>query len=95
MIQWRWFSGWTEQELLTHLQSARRLQRNFPDDPTKMTLEAGWGQVRSESVLGRERAGPPEPGGLFKLMAPFMKRGMNKGNAKAMEKQKARLENAS
>lgn len=36
----------------------------------------------------------PEPGGLFKLMAPFMKRGMDKGNAKALDKLKARLENS-
>ena len=34
----------------------------------------------------------PEPGGVFKLMAPFMKRGMHKGNAAAMQKLKARLE---
>jgi uncharacterized protein YndB with AHSA1/START domain len=37
----------------------------------------------------------PEPGGLFKLMAPFFKRGMSKGNAAAMDKLKAQLENAS
>jgi uncharacterized protein YndB with AHSA1/START domain len=34
----------------------------------------------------------PEPGGLFKLMAPLMKRGMTKGNAAAMQKLKTRLE---
>jgi uncharacterized protein YndB with AHSA1/START domain len=34
----------------------------------------------------------PEPGGLFKLMAPLMKRAMNKGNEKAMHKLKSRLE---
>jgi uncharacterized protein YndB with AHSA1/START domain len=35
----------------------------------------------------------PEPGGLFKLMAPFMKSGMSKGNVRALEKLKNRLEN--
>jgi uncharacterized protein YndB with AHSA1/START domain len=35
----------------------------------------------------------PEPGGLFKLMAPFMKPGMTKGNRRALEKLKANLEN--
>ena len=34
----------------------------------------------------------PEPGGLFKLMAPFMKPGMRKGNARALEKLKSQLE---
>jgi len=34
----------------------------------------------------------PEPGGLFKLIAPLMSRGMRGGNAKALERLKARLE---
>jgi uncharacterized protein YndB with AHSA1/START domain len=35
----------------------------------------------------------PEPGGLFKLMAPFMKGGMTRGNAKALQRLKDQLEN--
>ena len=34
----------------------------------------------------------PEPGGLFKLMAPLMKMGMAKGNVRALEKLKTKLE---
>ena len=34
----------------------------------------------------------PEPGGLFKLMAPFMKPSMAKGNVRALEKLKMQLE---
>jgi uncharacterized protein YndB with AHSA1/START domain len=34
----------------------------------------------------------PEPGGLFKLMAPFMKSGMTKGNARGLANLKAKLE---
>ena len=34
----------------------------------------------------------PKPGGLFKLMSPFMSRGMRKGNAQALERLKRRLE---
>ncbi|HZU60569.1 MAG TPA: SRPBCC family protein, partial [Solirubrobacteraceae bacterium] len=34
----------------------------------------------------------PTPGGLFKLLAPFMAAGMRKGNARALERLKARLE---
>jgi uncharacterized protein YndB with AHSA1/START domain len=34
----------------------------------------------------------PEPGGLFKLMAPLMKRGMTKGNQRGLEQLKQKLE---
>ena len=34
----------------------------------------------------------PEPGGLFKLMAPLMKASMSKGNTRALEKLKTILE---
>ena len=34
----------------------------------------------------------PTPGGLFKLLAPFMAAGMRKGNANALERLKQRLE---
>jgi hypothetical protein len=34
----------------------------------------------------------PTPGGLFKLLAPFMAAGMRKGNEKALELLKQRLE---
>jgi len=36
----------------------------------------------------------PEPGGLFRLMAPFMAMGMRKGNAQALERLKQKLESA-
>jgi uncharacterized protein YndB with AHSA1/START domain len=34
----------------------------------------------------------PKPGGLFKLMAPFMARSMRKGSAQALERLKQQLE---
>jgi uncharacterized protein YndB with AHSA1/START domain len=34
----------------------------------------------------------PTPGGLFKLLAPFMAAGMRKGNAQALERLKQQLE---
>ena len=37
----------------------------------------------------------PEPGGLFKLMAPLMKPGMKKGNARGLENLKRILESES
>jgi uncharacterized protein YndB with AHSA1/START domain len=36
----------------------------------------------------------PEPGGLFKVLAPLMSRSMRKGNARALERLKAHLEGA-
>ncbi|AKQ69841.1 hypothetical protein A176_006753 [Myxococcus hansupus] len=65
MIEWRWFSGWTEAEMVPRLAKARTLERNFPEVSGEMTLEAGWSQVRSESVLGHEAPGRPVPGSLF------------------------------
>jgi len=37
----------------------------------------------------------PTPGGLFKLLAPFMAAGMRKGNDQALERLKQRLESGS
>jgi hypothetical protein len=37
----------------------------------------------------------PTPGGLFKLLAPFMAAGMRKGNQRALERLKQRLEQSS
>jgi hypothetical protein len=34
----------------------------------------------------------PTPGGLFKLLAPFMAAGMRKGNERALARLKQRLE---
>ncbi|WNZ62531.1 DUF1990 family protein [Myxococcus sp. MxC21-1] len=65
MIEWRWFSGWTEEEMVPRLARARTLARNFPEVSGEMTLQGGWSQVHSESVLGRESPGRPVPGGLF------------------------------
>jgi uncharacterized protein YndB with AHSA1/START domain len=36
----------------------------------------------------------PKPGGLFKLLAPLMARGMRGGNVKALQRLKERLESA-
>ena len=65
MIEWRWLSGWTEEELVPRLERARALQRNFTEGAGEMTLEAGWSQVHSVGRLGHEPPGPPRPDGLF------------------------------
>ena len=54
---------------------------------------SGWWELSDEGAGTHVKfVMAPEPGGLFKLMAPFMKGGMRKGNARAMDKLKARLE---
>jgi len=55
---------------------------------------SGWWELTEEGGATHVKfVMTPEPGGLFKLMAPFMKRGMTKGNRAALEKLKAKLEN--
>jgi uncharacterized protein YndB with AHSA1/START domain len=54
---------------------------------------SGWWELADEG--GRTRVKlvmEPKPGGLFKLMAPLMSMSMRRGNAKALERLKQRLE---
>jgi uncharacterized protein YndB with AHSA1/START domain len=54
---------------------------------------SGWWELTDEDGGTRVKlVMTPEPGGLFKLMAPFMSGGMRKGNARALERLKQRLE---
>jgi hypothetical protein len=56
---------------------------------------AGWWELSDEgSGTHVKLVMTPTPGGLFKLMAPFMSRGMRKGNAEALERLKQRLESS-
>jgi uncharacterized protein YndB with AHSA1/START domain len=58
------------------------------------TMEpSGWWDLDEDGTGTRVRfVMTPEPGGLFKLLAPLMTRAMRGGNAKALERLKARLE---
>jgi len=54
---------------------------------------AGWWDLADEGAGTRVKlVMTPEPGGLFKLMAPLMSGSMRKGNARALERLKQRLE---
>jgi uncharacterized protein YndB with AHSA1/START domain len=55
---------------------------------------SGWWELSDEGADGTrvKLVMTPKPGGLFKLMAPFMALGMRKGNARALEQLKQRLE---
>jgi uncharacterized protein YndB with AHSA1/START domain len=79
----------------TEFQPASRLAWHGP--PAKAgpgTMEpSGWWELSPEGTGTRIKlVMTPEPGGLFKLIAPLMSRGMRGGNAKALERLKARLE---
>jgi uncharacterized protein YndB with AHSA1/START domain len=58
------------------------------------TMEpAGWWELTEEGGrTGVRFVMTPKPGGLFKLLAPLMTSSMRKGNAKALEQLKQRLE---
>jgi hypothetical protein len=57
---------------------------------------AGWWELSPAGDGTRVKlVMAPKPGGLFKLLAPFMAAGMRKGNDRALERLKQRLEQAS
>jgi len=57
---------------------------------------AGWWELSGEGNTTRVKLGmAPTPGGLFKLLAPFLAAGMRKGNDRALERLKRRLEQGS
>jgi uncharacterized protein YndB with AHSA1/START domain len=58
------------------------------------TMEpSGWWELSDDNGATRVRlVMTPEPGGLFKLLAPVMTMGMRKGNAQALERLKQQLE---
>ena len=60
--------------------------------PGTMEPSGAW-ELTDEGTATRVKlVMTPEPGGLFKLLAPLMSGSMRKGNAKALERLKQRLE---
>lgn len=54
---------------------------------------AGWWEISEAGGAAQVKlVMAPTPGGLFKLLAPFMAAGMRKGNANALELLRQRLE---
>ncbi|HEV2981535.1 MAG TPA: SRPBCC family protein [Solirubrobacteraceae bacterium] len=81
----------------TEFQPHSRLAWHGP--PTKSgpgSMEpAGWWELTDAGDGTRVKlVMAPKPGGLFKLMAPLMSRGMSKGNDKALALLKGRLESS-
>ena len=54
---------------------------------------AGWWEITPQGEGTQVKlVMAPKPGGLFKLLAPFLAAGMRKGNEQALERLKQRLE---
>jgi uncharacterized protein YndB with AHSA1/START domain len=54
---------------------------------------AGWWDIAARGDATQVKlVMAPKPGGLFKLLAPFLAAGMRKGNEQALERLKQRLE---
>lgn len=64
MADWRFLRGWSEAELERGLDARRALGRNFDPEAGK-SPEQGWRRYAAETVVARERGGPPVPGGAF------------------------------
>jgi uncharacterized protein YndB with AHSA1/START domain len=79
----------------TRFEPTSRLQWEGP--PVKLgpgsMQPAGWWEI-SQAGAGSEvkLVMAPSPGGLFKLLAPLMAAGLRKGNDRALERLKERLE---
>jgi uncharacterized protein YndB with AHSA1/START domain len=63
--------------------------------PGSMEPSGAW-EISEEGGSTRVRlVMAPKPGGVFKLLAPFLAAGMRKGNEQALERLKQRLEQGS
>jgi uncharacterized protein (UPF0548 family)/uncharacterized membrane protein len=66
VAEWRAGRRWSRSELEQRLAALDDLESSLdPGPPESLTEDRGWHTELSESMLGRERAGPPEPDGLF------------------------------
>jgi len=62
--------------------------------PGSMEPAGGWEFSPAGSGTRVKLVMAPKPGGLFKLLSPFMAAGMRKGNVAALERLKQRLESS-
>ena len=63
--------------------------------PGSMEPAGWWELTETSNGTNVKLVMAPTPGGLFKLLAPFMSAGMRKGNEKALERLKQQLEHGS
>ena len=57
MTEWRFFRGWSTEELRERLGRVVAVSRNHHGSEAEMTGEAGWHHYYSEAVIARELEG--------------------------------------
>lgn len=80
---------WTEFDRATHLAWQGPAVKAGPGS---MEPAGWWDLIDTGTGTRVTLVMAPTPGGLFKLLSPFMAAGMRKGNDKALERLKRRLE---
>jgi uncharacterized protein YndB with AHSA1/START domain len=81
----------------TEFEPASRLAWHGPpvkSGPGSMEPAGRWELAEEDAGTRVKLVMAPRPGGLFKLMAPLMSIGMRRGNARALERLKQRVEGA-
>src|SRR6476620_11601099 len=67
MSEWRYGYGWSERELEERFEKARSASLNFPLEGPESQAGKNWRRYYSESIIAREKPGPPEENGAFHL----------------------------
>jgi hypothetical protein len=81
---------WTEFEPQSRLPGTAHRKAG----PGTMEPSGWWELTDADGGTRVKLVMTPEPGGLFKIIAPLMAMGTRKGNEKALERLKQRLERA-
>lgn len=63
--EWRFMTGWRENELLKRLNELKNLTVNFPHEGPESQEGTNWHRYYSEAVIGHERAGDVQQDGVF------------------------------
>ncbi len=66
MAEWRLGRGWSDEELAKRLDALRSVSTNFPaEGPGSQMIGDKWRRYYTESEIGMEDPGPPQPNGAF------------------------------
>ena len=67
MAEWRYGIGWSDAELESRLEKLKGSGLNFPLTGPESQEGKNWRRYYSESIIGVEKPGTPEPGGAFEI----------------------------
>jgi uncharacterized protein (UPF0548 family) len=67
MAEWRYGFGWSDEELKERLARLQDVALNFPVSGPESQSGKNWRRYYSESIIGVEKQGSPEPSGSFEL----------------------------